>query len=202
MAPRIFLYGVQGQYANYLAALEAAGGQVVLTRNLYRSFDCDGLLLPGGGDIDDALDATDHFLIQSFVTTRRPVLGICRGMQAVNVYFGGTLHRWIPGHQLPQEDLLHPTRACGRLAELLGPAPVVNSNHHQAVKQLGTHLAALQWAADGVVEGLQHDTLPVLGLQWHPERQSFALQRPDASDAAPVFEEFIARMKKHESANP
>ena len=140
---KIFLYGVQGQYGNYCAALQAAGLEPVLSRDLYRSFDCAGLLLPGGGDIGAALDGTDQFLIESFTETRRPVLGICRGMQAINVYFGGTLHRWIPGHQQPQGDLLHATRTVGPLTALLGPEPVVTSNHHQAVDRLGEGLAVL-----------------------------------------------------------
>ena len=82
---KIFLYGVQGQYGNYCAALQAAGLEPVLSRDLYRSFDCAGLLLPGGGDIGAALDGTDQFLIESFTETRRPVLGICRGMQAIKI---------------------------------------------------------------------------------------------------------------------
>ena len=169
---KIFLYGVQGQYGNYCAALRAAGLEPVLSRDLYRSFDCAGLLLPGGGDIGAALDGTDQFLIESFTETRRPVLGICRGMQAINVYFGGTLHRWIPGHQQPQGDLLHATRTVGPLTALLGPEP------------------------DGTAECIRHGTLPVWGVQWHPERQSYALRRPDAADGAAVFEAFAAQVEQ------
>ena len=132
MKPAVYLYGVPGQYENYLAALESAGARVVLCRDLYRSLDCGGLLLPGGGDIRGPLPGTESFLIDSFARSRRPILGICRGLQALNVHWGGTL-RDIPGHQLPRGDLVHPTRAEGLMARLLGEAPAVTSCHHQAV---------------------------------------------------------------------
>ena len=138
MKPKIYLYGTSGQYGNYLAALTEAGAKPVLSRDLFRACGCDGLLLPGGGDIGVTLEATDSFLIRSFADSGRPILGICRGMQALNVFFGGTLHARIPGHQQVQGDLIHPTRARGLLSQLLGPAPLVNSNHHQAVRVLGT----------------------------------------------------------------
>ena len=137
MKPKIYLYGTSGQYGNYLAALTEAGAEPVLSRDLFRACGCDGLLLPGGGDIGVTLEATDSFLIRSFADSGRPILGICRGMQALNVFFGGTLHTCIPGHQQAQGDLIHPTRARGLLSQLLGPAPLVNSNHHQAVRVLG-----------------------------------------------------------------
>ena len=96
-------------------------------------------------------------------------------MQALNVFRGGTLHDRISGHQQPSGDMLHPTCAEGPLASLLGSCPTVNSNHHQAVARLGDGLR------------LYAPQRPVLGVQWHPERQSFGLRRPDAVDAAPVF---------------
>ena len=166
MKPKIYLYGTSGQYGNYLAALTEAGAEPVLSRDLFRACGCDGLLLPGGGDIGVTLEATDSFLIRSFADSGRPILGICRGMQALNVFFGGTLHARIPGHQQVQGDLIHPTRARGLLSQLLGPAPLVTSNHHQAVRVLGEELCLLQQAADGTIEGFCHETLPILGVQW------------------------------------
>ena len=191
MKPAVYLYGVPGQYENYLAALESAGARVVLCRDLYRSLDCGGLLLPGGGDIRGPLPGTESFLIDSFARSRRPIPGICRGLQALNVHWGGTL-RDIPGHQLPRGDLVHPTRAEGVMARLLGEAPAVTSCHHQAVDRLAPPLQAVQWSPDGVVEAAVHRQLPVLGVQWHPERQSYGLRRADAPGAEALFAYFAA----------
>ena len=193
MMKPVFLYGTCGQYVNYLSAIRRSGGRVVLSRDLYRSFDCGALLLPGGGDIDDCLDATEHLLIQSFVESGRPVFGICRGMQALNVYFGGTLHRYITGHQSPAGDLVHPTHATGLIRQLLGASPCVNSNHHQSLATLGRDLAVVQYAQDGTAEAICHHTLPVWGVQWHPERQCHMLRRDDAVDAAPLFDYFLSQ---------
>ena len=190
----VFLYGTCGQYGNYIAAIESCGGEVILSRALYRAFECGALLLPGGGDIEGDIPQRERSLIRSFVADGRPVLGICRGMQALNVYFGGTLHRYIDGHQLPQGDIVHPTHALGIIRELLGKTPTVNSNHHQAVAKLGHGLRVVQRSQDDVVEALCHNTLPVWGVQWHPERQSFALQRADAVDAAPLFRYFLSQI--------
>lgn len=100
------------------------------------------------------------------------VLGICRGHQVINVFFGGTLVQDLPGHGAAGDiDRLHFVRtAASPLRELYGERHVVNSAHHQAVDRLGSGLRALQWAPDGTVEALCHRTLPVWGVQWHPER--------------------------------
>ena len=71
----------------------------------------------------------------------------------------------------------------------------VTSNHHQAVRVLGQGLTACQWTADGVAEAIVHETLPVLGVQYHPERQSFRRRRDDAADAAALFRWWAAQVK-------
>ena len=190
MKPAVYLYGVPGQYENYLAALESAGARVVLCRDLYRSLDCGGLLLPGGGDIRGPLPGTESFLIDSFARSRRPILGICRGLQALNVHWGGTL-RDIPGHQLPRGDLVHPTRAEGLMARLLGEAPAVTSCHHQALL-INKFRGDVEILRPGLAMLEEKTQLPVLGVQWHPERQSYGLRRADAPGAEALFAYFAA----------
>lgn len=195
MLKSVLIYGEKGKHDNYSAALEAVGCRVCLSRDVSLSHAYEALLLPGGGDIFNRLDTDEHLLIQSFVDSARPILGICRGMQALNVWFGGTLHYHISGHQLPQGDMIHPTIAHGFMKELFGNTFTVNSNHHQAIAQLGQHLKPVQWGGDGIIEAICHDFLPIWGVQWHPERQSFALLRLDAADAAPLFRFFISQIK-------
>jgi len=165
MSSSVWIYGPE-TYPRYIAALE----RVFLSGREHLSpedgFSCDGLLLPGGGDILGALDREEQQVIQYYISHGKPVLGICRGMQALNVFFGGTLYRHISGHQEPSGDILHP--ACGM--GLFAACNPVNSNHHQAVCHLGRGLTAEQWAPDGIVEGIRHRELPILGVQWHPER--------------------------------
>ena len=191
----VFLYG-NGSFDNYRAAIEAVGEHLLASTDQILARNCNGLLLPGGGDIHSALDAEEVDVIQFFAEHRRPILGICRGMQALNVFFGGTLYDRIMGHQLPQGDMVHTTTTAGILRRMLGENPTVNSNHHQAVKALGHGLQICQWSRDGVIEGVCHRCLPILGVQWHPERQSFALQRVDAVNAAPIFDWFVEAMEK------
>ena len=190
----VMIYG-QGDFDSYREALAAVGAETVISTDTAVARRCGGLLLPGGGDIFGALGRRETAVINAFVCRGRPILGICRGMQALNVYFGGTLRDRITGHQLPAGDMVHATHAEGVMARLLGETPAVTSNHHQAVKELGQGLTACQWTADGVVEAIVHKALPVLGVQYHPERQSFRRRRDDAADSAALFQWWAAQVK-------
>ena len=169
----LFIYG-GGNYTNYRQALEALGQRVLIGEDGGLASLCGGLVLPGGGDIEAGLSQAEAGVIRYFIEAGRPILGICRGMQALNVYFGGTLFADIPGHRIPEGDATHATRAVGLAAALLGPEPTVNSNHHQAIDRLGHGLRPCQWAPDGIIEAVEHETLPIFGVQYHPERMGTA----------------------------
>ena len=179
-----FVWGKPEQYKNYRTAVEAAGGKLCFGGDPER---CDFLLLPGGGDLEPwrygqentashglepERDSAELELIDRFVTLRKPVLGVCRGMQTINVFFGGTLIQDMRGHNAADgSDRYHWVRtAASPIRDLCGERCIVNSAHHQAVDRLGTGLQAVQWAPDGIVEAVCHRSLPVWAVQWHPER--------------------------------
>lgn len=193
---------------NYLAALARAGAEIVDT-----PARAELLLLPGGGDIapwrygrpevgasdiDPTRDERELALLREFVQSGRPVLGICRGLQLVNVFFGGTLHRHIDGHsQCEGRDRLHPVFAeGGTLRALYGARFTVNSAHHQAVEWLGDGLRVLARAEDGTIEALAHEDLPILAVQWHPERLHGEVSVPKIADGAAIFALFCGNVKK------
>lgn len=170
-------------YAACLAAINAAG--VLYSGGMANilAARCDGLLLAGGGDlhpayygqppctnvilsIDEVRDAEEQALFNAFFTRGKPILGVCRGMQAINVFLGGTLHQHTEGHM----DCCHSVQCTGLLEALLGPSQTVNSFHHQTVDRVADRLSAAACASDGTIEALVHPAAPVLGVQWHPER--------------------------------
>ncbi len=177
------IYLLEPGLRNYGDALASIGAEAVYDR----PEECAALLLQGGGDVcpqlygrenlgsiftDPGRDRRESEAIEEFLNTGRPILGICRGLQLLNVFFGGTLYQDIPGHgRVNGEDSLHSTRTDDPfLISTYSERFIVNSAHHQAVEELGEGLRAVQWADDGTVEAIRHDTLPVFAVQWHPER--------------------------------
>lgn len=212
-APRIQISGAVNATANYAAAILGAGGIPVAGYAPAPDLTCDGLLLCGGDDIDPSFfgqencgseapdlvrDEAELALFAAFCQAGKPILGICRGMQLINVALGGTLIQDLPPetrifHRGDPRSKVHPIRAGegSLLHRLYGPVFPVNSTHHQAVDRLGAGLVPTAWAEAGFVEGYEHESRPILGVQFHPERMSFALRRTDTVDGAPLFTHFI-----------
>jgi putative glutamine amidotransferase len=160
----------------------------------------DGVCLPGGPDLQPSVygeephprlgpteprvDAVELALVKAADRRHLPILGICRGMQVLNVARGGTLHQHLPdvvgdrlAHRQPEHGSI-PTHQVETAPHSLlrrtmgGPSLAVNSFHHQAIKALGRNLVASAWAPDGTIEAVEQpddaDRL-VLGVQWHAE---------------------------------
>ena len=206
MRSQICIWGREEQYRNYAEAIAAAGGLACFGEDPKR---CDALLLPGGGDLepwrygqkntasrnlDKDRDQTELDLLDEFTAAGKPVLGICRGLQTINVFFGGDLVQDWPGHSaIEGVDRLHSVQnAPSFLRELYGERCMVNSCHHQIIGRLGTGLEVLQRAEDGVVEAFRHKTLPVWGIQWHPERLTADCQTGTV-DGLAVYRAFLSQ---------
>ena len=194
----------------------ADAGQLAALVNL-----CDGLVLSGGTDVsphtygeqpldpawagDPERDAYERALITAALAARKPILGVCRGAQIVNAALGGTLYQDI-GAQV-ESSLLHRdwqrydanghvvTLAAGSwLAGIYGAGDMlVNSVHHQAIREVANDLRCVALAPDGIVEAVEavDDDLFIVGVQWHPEWQSAAGSPP----RAPGDELFAAFVK-------
>ena len=197
-ANTVFLYGDAADYANYRAALKSVGLRPVVSRSLMAALACGGLLLPGGGDIHGALPPEETFLLRAFWEAHRPILGICRGVQILNIFLGGTLIQDLPDgirpfHRRKGGDAVHliRTEEDSLLHRWYGGVFPVNSYHHQALDRLGAGLRATAWSESGVIEAVEHENRPVLGVQFHPERMAFANRREDTVDGEAVFRWFL-----------
>ncbi len=211
---------------NYVEFVEQHGGCAILLVNSENFEDtahvlslCDGVLIPGGDDIDPALygqplsshsdkphperDQFELKLVYFCIEQNFPFLGICRGFQIANVVLGGTLHQYIPN--MPNEHLEHwyldkamhavhnvELIQNKKLYNIFGTTSLgVNSIHHQTIDRLAPSLEACAISEDGLIEGLYYPECDFfVGVQWHPE---FV---PDAPFSAKLGQAFINACKK------
>jgi putative glutamine amidotransferase len=205
-----------GVNASYVRALLAAGGVPLILSPLIGASlagsaldGCDGLLLTGGEDIDPSWYGADPspllsppsrdrdlFELALFAVARQrelPILGICRGIQLINVALGGTLFQDLPSESpgsvdhsplAARDSRSHPVRIQpgSRVAAALdATTATVNSVHHQAIKDLAPGLVATGWSSDGSIEASESEPGAswILAVQWHPEEMYADRQAPD-----------------------
>lgn len=148
---------------------------------------CDGFLLPGGNDVDagyygeknDAhhlpvdpeIDRLDFCLLREAVENGKPIFGICRGLQVINVFFGGTLIQHVdPSFHPSGENRVLRLDPSSPFFRQMGKEIEINSYHHQIIDRLGENLIA-HGVSDGAVEFITHRLYPVIGVQYHPEKR-------------------------------
>ncbi len=190
-------------WAEYSEKVATAGGlpvQLPLATDPEEVVDrLDGLLLTGGTDvmpqaygstpgtnlerIEPERDEFEFSVLNAAAEKGIPVLGICRGNQVINVTFGGTLIADLHPDRGEGHSSMRYPRHIGRhevtfeagstLADIYGPAAMVNSFHHQSVDIVGNDLRVTGRTHDGVVEAIEHVDKPIVGVQWHPEMMRF-----------------------------
>lgn len=224
-----FLTGMPKTFVNtdYTDAVSRAGGLPILLPAVSRQDEiemfarlCDGILVTGGKDVapllygemthpqcgeyDLEVDRCHIALIRAAVQAGKPVLGICRGLQLINVALGGTLYQDLPA-QMPgagghlfsfiRSDAVHTVSIAedSPLYRIFGKTTLeVNSIHHQALKDPGKGVVICAASPDGVAEAFTVPGKNILAVQWHPE---MLLQRDD--DSLCLFEAFIKLCRKN-----
>jgi putative glutamine amidotransferase len=187
---------------NYADTVAGAGGVPILLPPVHGIESAvsrlDGLIISGGPDVEPGRygqqagpqttivrperDEAEIALFRAALAAGVPVLGICRGMQLMNVALGGTLiqhlpdvvrndsHSPTPGTMAEHKVTVGPSGSRSRLAGIIGEGThVVPTHHHQGIDRLGDGLVATAWAEDGTVEAAELGGVFAIGVQWHPE---------------------------------
>ncbi len=166
----------------YIEACRRVGIESEYGMEYERVNSFDGLLIPGGGDIDPKFydqknyasvkinlnrDIVTFDAIKFCMEKNKPILGICLGIQYINVALGGTLKQDISGHKNVNHKIAVEENSI--LWDYLGTFYITNSKHHQCIDKLGASLKAIAQSEDGIIEAIEDKDNKILGIQWHPE---------------------------------
>lgn len=212
----------------YIRAIEASGGAAILLpytanpESIDRFIDlCDGFIFAGGADIEPARygeekhplcgettpyrDQVEFLAFEKIMKTEKPIMGICRGSQLINVALGGTLYQDIPSEiktdlthkqEHPHSEPAHEANVVSGslLHSLIGKSRIhINSLHHQAIKELGDGLSPMAVADDGIIEAIARTGKRLVwGFQWHPEKAF-----DNSEDSKIIFKKFIEECGKN-----
>ena len=210
--------------SKYTAALYRSGAKAVwintddLDKAIAAMMKCDGLLLSGGEDVDPKYygqtptekcgkivpwrDEVEMKMLDAFAATGKPIFGICRGEQLMNVYFGGTLHQDIVDISKCKHDDYARKNQGSHTVILTGgtkfarimrkPTLLVNTLHHQAAATVGKDMIVSAVSEDGIIEAIEHANHPFcMGVQWHPEH----MVRYNKQQRR-IFDAFVAACKR------
>ncbi len=220
LAMRGFQHIISRKYTK--AIIDAGGIPLLIPSNLLANSasvmisNVNGLLLSGGGDVNpilygqkpgekldgvsDERDTLEFALFKASMETKKPILGICRGCQLINVALGGSLYQDISAeypqsiehdqHKLPRDTLYHTVRIApdSKLSSIVKAGEIqVNTLHHQGINVPAKHLSAVgNCLEDGLYEAVEVSTHPfLLGVQWHPEELTMYPQHKS------IFAEFV-----------
>ena len=210
---KIFILGKRENYENYASAIETCGAKAVFSEIPFDATKCNALLLTGGGDVSPDIysskntssfdinaekDITEINLVKHFCITNKAILGICKGIQIINVAFGGTLTQNIENLEIHSKnasdsDKIHSVKAVKSttLYNIYGEKFSVNSAHHQAINKLSNEFEVIAYSEDGIIEGIEHRNKAILAVQFHPERMTGKFKRNDTVDGIELFNYFI-----------
>jgi len=214
--PRMLAFGL----CNTLAVAKGGGLPIVSGEQCPEDFAliCDGMIFTGGPDVppelyaekklnetvrcDPIRDVYDKRLFDAFLKTGKPIFGICRGSQQINVFLGGTLFQdlveqcgWI--HYSPQIRHFITASEESILHRFFGERFKVNSFHHQAIKDLAPCLKATAYSVEGIIEAYEHKTLPIFATQFHPEMMATEYCDGTTADFQPIFNYFVTLAKEY-----